>query len=96
MKGCLMNHFKCPYDPFACGYSVFFEDVVESNKIKRKWVECADYQIVENPVTKKMIWTECESFTLVVDSIEIMIKKGDLCVNNPDDWWGEYKDLQKV
>jgi len=86
-----MNHFKCPYHPFTCDYSVFFEIIDPSTGKMKRWVECIDYQYVENPATKKMMRLECEEFRLVVDGAEIVIKKGDLCVNNPSDWWEEYK-----
>jgi len=86
-----MNHFKCPYNPFTCDHSVFFEDIDSSEGKIKRWVECADYQYVENPVTKETILLECEEFKLVVDGAEIIVKKGDLCVNSADDWWAEYK-----
>ena len=38
---------------------------------------------------------ECEKFKLVVDGVDIVIKKGDLCVNSPADWWEKYKELKK-
>jgi len=89
-----MNHFKCPYNPFTCDYSVFLEDIESSDGKIKRWVECVDYQYTENPVTKKMMRLECEEFKLVVDAVEIVIKKNDLCANNPSDWWEEYKALK--
>ena len=44
---------------------------------------------------KKMRWVECEEFKLVVDGVDIVIKKGDLCVNSPADWWEKYNELKK-
>jgi hypothetical protein len=92
MKGCLMNHFKCPYNPLTCDHSVFFEGIDSSKGKTKKWVECVECQYSENPVTKKMRWSACEEFTLVADGVETIVKKGDLCVNSPVDWWEEYKD----
>jgi hypothetical protein len=95
MEEFLMNHFKCPYVPSACDHSVFLEDVGSSNcKIKR-WVECVDYQYIEDPATKKMRALECEEFKLIVDGVETVVKKGDLCVNSPSDWWEESKEFKK-
>jgi hypothetical protein len=91
MEAFIMNHFKCPYNSFTCDYSVFFEDIESSKEKTKRWVECVDYQYVENPVTKKIMRLECEEFKMVVDGAEIVIKKGDLCVNNPSNWWEEYK-----
>lgn len=87
-----MNHFKCPYHPFTCDYSSFLEGKESAGGKTKRWVECADCQYIEDPVTKKKKSVECEEFTLVVDGIEIVIKKGDLCVNSPADWWEEYKN----
>lgn len=87
-----MNHFKCPCHPATCGHSVFFEIIDSSNGKIKRWVECADYQYIENPVTNKMRWVECEEFKLVVDGVETVVKKGDLCINIPADWWEEYKN----
>jgi hypothetical protein len=89
-----MSHFKCPYDPFTCDYSVFFEVTDKSGVVKR-WVECIDYYYAEDPITKKMKWFESESHKLTVDGTEIIIRKGDLCVNSPPDWWEKYKESKK-
>jgi hypothetical protein len=89
-----MNHFNCPYDPFTCDYSVFLEQFDESGKVKR-WVECVDSYYAEDPRTGRMGWIEKESFVLIVDGTEIRIKKGDLCVKNPPDWWEKYKESKK-
>lgn len=86
-----MNHFKCPYNPLTCDYSVFFEILDPSSGKMKRWVECADYHYAEDLRTKKMRWVECEEFKLVVNGVEIVVKKGDLCVNTPADWWEEYK-----
>ena len=94
MKGRLMNHFKCPYNPFTCDYSVFLEEIESSNGKIKRWVECGDSQYTEDPITKKMRWSECEKFKLVVDGVDIAIKKGDLCVNSPADWWEKYKKFK--
>ncbi len=91
MKVSLMNHFKCPYDPLTCDYSVFLESSESSDGKIKRWVECVDYQYIEDPETKKLRRSECESFAMVVDGIEVVIKKGDLCVNSPADWWENIK-----
>jgi len=71
------------------------EEIESSNwKIKR-WVECGDSQYIEDPVTKKMRWLEREEFKLAKDGVDIVIKKGDLCVNSPADWWKKYNELKK-
>jgi hypothetical protein len=71
------------------------EDIESSDGKIKRWVECVDSQYIEDPVTKKMRWLECEEFKLVVDGIEIVIKKGDLCVNSPADWCEKYKEFKK-
>jgi hypothetical protein len=75
MKGCLMNHFKCPYNPFtcACDHSVFFEDIESSEGKIKRWVECVDYQYIEDPVTKKKKSVECEEFKLIIDGVERIV-----------------------
>jgi hypothetical protein len=89
-----MNHFKCPHNPFTCDYSEFWENIESSGKIKR-WVECADYVFLGNPFKRKMEWMKYEEFKLVVDNMKIVIKKGDLCVNNPSDWREVYESLKE-
>ncbi len=86
-----MNHFKCPYDPFACDHSLFCEWPADSSGKVRRWVECADYYCYWDMRKWKIVWVMSEAFTLIVNGVEVEVKKGDLCVNNPSDWWDEYK-----
>jgi len=90
-----MNHFECNRDLFKCDHSSFFECIESSDGKIKRWVECADSYYAEDPKTKKMRWFESESFTLIVDGTEILINKGDLCVNNPADWWEKYTEFKK-
>jgi len=85
-----MNHFKCPYDPLTCDHSSFFEEVTESGKVRR-WVECSDSYQGCDLRTGKINWFECESFYLITSEAKVFIKKGDLCVDNPSDWWAEHR-----
>jgi len=82
-----MNRFKCSSNPFTCDHSEFLEDSEKSEWKIRRWIECVDYYHAEDPETKEMRCFQCEEFTLVEDGIETVVKKGDLCVNNPPDWW---------
>jgi len=89
-----MIPFNCPHDPFSCGCSVFLESVDKVGNIKR-WVECGDYYFPKDPETMRMGWLVKESHTVIVDGNEIVIKKGDLCINNPNDWWERYWEKYK-
>lgn len=87
-----MNHFKCPHNPSMCEHSVFFESSASSDGIRKRWVECVEYQFVEDPVTQKMRRVESEEFKLEIDGDEVIVKKGYLCVNRPVDWWEDYNN----
>lgn len=95
MKGCLMNHSKCHYDPFTCDHSEFLEDSISSNGINKRWVECVDYQYIRDSETGMRRRLYSEEFKLIIDGAEIIVKKGDLCVNSPVDWWETYKEFEK-
>ena len=82
-----MNHSecKCSCDPLTCDKSEFREifDVVKG-KIKR-WVVCTDY--CKNEYGKPI---ECNEHFRIEDGIKIVVRKGELCIKAPIDWWGEY------
>lgn len=86
----MMNHFKCPHSPMTCDHSSFFEEVTGSGKVRR-WVECSDSYPACDLRTGKLRWFECDSFYLIIGETGVLIRKGEVCVNNPPDWWREYR-----
>lgn len=82
-----MNHSdsECSCDPLTCDKSEFRElfDVAEG-KIKR-WVVCTDYR--KNEFGRLI---ECDEHYRYENGVRIVVKKGELCVKAPPDWWEEY------
>ncbi len=82
-----MNHSecKCSCDPLTCDKSEFRE-IFDSVKgeIKR-WVVCTDYFKDEYG---RLI--EYDEHYRIEDGVKIFVKKGELCVNAPVDWWQAY------
>ena len=88
-----MSRFECPFSPFDCDNSIWFE--VENSKGEFvRWVECSESYQACDLRTFKIIWVECESFYLFLGGERILILKGTVCVNNPKDWWLEYLERE--
>jgi len=82
-----MNHSnrKCSCDPFTCDKSEFKElFYVSEGKIKR-WVVCTDYY--KNEFGRLI---ECDKHNRIEDEVTVLVKKGELCIKAPLDWWEEY------
>lgn len=82
-----MNHSecKCSHDPLTCDKSEFRELLDTVRGEFKRWVVCTDYFKNEHG---KLI--ECDEHYRVEDGVKIIVRKGELCVNAPPDWWEEY------
>lgn len=82
-----MNHSecKCSHDPLSCDKSEFREIFdLAAGKIKR-WIVCTE--CFKNEYGKLI---ECDEHYRGEDGVSVLVKKGDLCVNAPSDWWHEW------